>query len=95
MGHCAFVPRAFWSSEVFQLTWSENFAIVAGARAKLQVVLKKLSRGRAFLVRAYLLPTHEILLDAHWHAFRVVGGVPGRGNHGKMKAAVDRIGRGK
>ena len=39
----------------------------------------KLSHSRAFLVRAYPLQTHEMLFDAHWHAFRVFGGVPGRG----------------
>jgi transposase len=39
----------------------------------------KLSHSRAFLVRAYLLQTHEMLFDAHWHAFRVFGGIPGRG----------------
>ena len=35
--------------------------------------------SRAFLLRAYFLQTHEMLFDAHWHAFRVFGGVPGRG----------------
>ena len=29
--------------------------------------------------RIYLLQTHEMLFDAHWHAFRVFGGVPRRG----------------
>ena len=28
---------------------------------------------------AYPLQTHEMLFDAHWHAFRVFGGVPARG----------------
>ena len=49
----------------------------------------------AFLVRAYLLQTHEMLFDAHWHGFRVFGGVPGRGIYDNMKTAVDRVGRGK
>lgn len=34
-------------------------------------------------------------LDAHWHGFRVFGGVPGRGIYDNMKTAVDRVGRGK
>jgi transposase len=38
-----------------------------------------LSHSRAFLVRAYLLQTHEMLFDAHWHAFRVFDGIPSRG----------------
>jgi transposase len=41
----------------------------------------KLSYSRAFIVRAYPLQTHEMLFDAHNHAFRVLGGVPiRRGN---------------
>jgi len=54
-------------------------AYVGGERIKLQVAHIKLSHSRAFLVRAYLLQTHEMLFDAHWHAFRVFEGVPGRG----------------
>ena len=48
-------------------------------RIKWQVAHIKLSHSRAFLVRAYLLQTHEMLCGAHWHAFRVFEGVPGRG----------------
>ena len=36
-----------------------------------------------------------MLFDAHWHAFRVFGGVPGRGIYDNMKTAVDRVGCGK
>jgi hypothetical protein len=46
-------------------------------------------------VRAYLLQTHEMLFDAHWHAFRVFEGVPGRGIYDNMKTAVDKLGIGK
>jgi hypothetical protein len=55
----------------------------------------KLSHSRAYLLRAYPLQTHEMLFDAHWHGFRVFGGVPGRGIYDNMKTAVDRVGRGK
>lgn len=41
----------------------------------LQVAHTKLSYSRAFIVRAYLLQTHEMLFDAHNHAFRVFGGI--------------------
>jgi len=36
-----------------------------------------------------------MLFDAHWHAFRVFGGIPGRDIYDNMKTAVDRVGRGK
>ncbi len=36
-----------------------------------------------------------MLFDAHWHGFRVFGGVPRRGIYDNMKTAVDRVGKGK
>lgn len=83
------------TGEAFQFDWSEDWATIGGERVKLQVAHTKLSHSRAFLVRAYPLQTHEMLFDAHWHAFRVFGGVPGRGIYDNMKTAVDRVGRGK
>ena len=68
---------------------------LGGERTKLQMAHIKLAHSRAFLVRAYLLQTHEMLFDAHWHGFRVFGGVPGRGIYDNMRTAVDRVGRGK
>lgn len=41
------------------------------------------------------MQTHEMPFDAHWHAFRVFGGVPERGIYDNMKTAVDLVGRGK
>ena len=70
-----FVPLVFKPGEAFQFDWSEDYAIIGGERIKLQVAHIKLSHSRAFLVRAYLLQTHEMLFDAHWHAFRV-GWIP-------------------
>ena len=78
-GRGIFVPLSFRPGEAFQFDWSEDYAVVGGERTKLQVAHIKLSHSRAFLVRAYLLQTHEMLFDAHWHGFRVFGGVPGRG----------------
>ena len=36
-----------------------------------------------------------MLFDAHYHAFRVLGGVPRRGIYYNMRTAVDRVGVGK
>jgi hypothetical protein len=47
------------------------------------------------MLRAYPQQTHEMLFDAHNHAFRVLGGVPRRGIYDNMRTAVDKIGRGK
>ncbi len=94
-GRGIFVPLSFRPGEAFQFDWSEDYAVVGGERTKLQVAHIKLSHSRAFLVRAYLLQTHEMLFDAHWHGFRVFGGVPARGIYDNMRTAVDRVGRGK
>ena len=94
-GRGTFVPLAFRPGEAFQFDWSEDYAILGGERTKLQVAHIKLSHSRAFLVRAYLLQSHEMLFDAHWHGFRLFGGIPGRGIYDNMKTAVDRVGRGK
>jgi transposase len=95
IGRGAFVPLAFQPGEAFQFDWSEDWAIIGGERTKLQVAHVKLSYSRVFIVRAYLLQTHEMLFDAHYQAFRVFGGVPRRGIYDNMRTAVDRIGRGK
>jgi hypothetical protein len=89
------VPLSFAPGEAFQFDWSEDWAIISGVRVKLQAAHFKLSYSRAFIIRAYLLQTHEMLFDAHNHAFRVLGGVPKRGIYDNMRTAVDKVGRGK
>ena len=78
-GRGVFVPLAFLPGEAFQFDWSEDWAVIGGERTKLQVAHFKLSFSRAFILRAYPQQTHEMLFDAHNHAFRVLGGVPRRG----------------
>ena len=90
-----FVPLSFAPGDAFQFDWSEDHLTIAGVRTKLQIAHFKLCHSRAFFLRAYLLQTHEMLFDAHNHAFAVFGGVPRRGIYDNMKTAVDRIGRGK
>jgi len=94
-GRGTFVPLVFTPGEAFQFDWSEDWAVIAGERVKLQAAHTKLSHSKAFIVRAYPLQTHEMLFDALTQAFRVLGGVPKRGIFDNMKTAVDRIGIGK
>ncbi len=54
-GRETFVPLAFAIGEAFQFDWSEDWAVIAGERTKLQVAHTKLSHSRVFVVRAYLL----------------------------------------
>ena len=90
-----YVPLMFGPGEAFQFDWSEDWVVIGGKSPKLQIAQFKLSNSRAFFLRAYSLQTHEMLFDAHNHAFRVLGGVPERGIYDNMKTAVDKVGRGK
>jgi transposase len=94
-GRGTFVPLLFAPGEAFQFDWSEDHARIGGERIKLQIAHFKLSHSRAFLLRAYPLQTHEMLFDAHQHAFAVFGGVPHRGIYDNMKTAVDKVHHGK
>jgi len=90
-----FVPLRFAPGEAFQFDWSEDSAVIAGQRCKFMVAQFKLCYSRAFVLRAYPLQTHEMLFDAHNHAFVVLGGVPRLGIYDNMKTAVDKVRRGK
>lgn len=95
VGRGTFVPLVFEPGEAFQFDWSEDWAVIANERVKLQIAHFKLSHSRAFYLRAYLLQTHEMLFDAHNHAFEVLGGVPRRGIYDNMRTAVDKVRPGK
>ncbi len=94
-GRGTFIPLTFAPGDAFQFDWSEDWAVIAGERTKLQIAQFKLSHSRAFFLRAYPLQTHEMLFDAHNHAFATFGGVPARGIYDNMKTAVDKVRRGK
>jgi transposase len=94
-GRGTFVPLLFAAGEAFQFDWSEDWAVINNERVKLQIAHFKLSHSRAFYLRAYLLQTHEMLFDAHNHAFEVLGGVPRRGIYDNMRTAVDKVRPGK
>ncbi len=80
-GRGIFVPLSFRPGEAFQFDWSEDYAVIGGERAdEAAGRAYQVGHSRAFLVRAYLLQTHEMrCCYAHWHGFRVFGGVPARG----------------
>jgi transposase len=94
-GRGTFIPLTFAPGEAFQFDWSEDWAVIGGERTKLQVAQFKLCHSRAFIVRAYPLQSHEMLFDAHHHAFTILGGVPRRGIYDNMKTAVDKVKKGK
>ena len=60
-GRGTFVPLVFAAGEAFQFDLSEDWAMLGGRLAKLQVAHTKLSHSRAFAVRAYPLQTDQML----------------------------------
>lgn len=95
IGRGAFIPLIFAPGEAFQFDWSEDWVVIDQQRIKLQIAHFKLAHSRAFYLRAYPLQTHEMLFDAHHHAFECFGGIPKRGIYDNMRTAVDKVGRGK
>jgi transposase len=91
----ASVPLQFAPGEAFQFDWSEDYVKINGVSTKLQIAHFKLCHSRAYFMRAYLTQSHEMLFDAHYHAFAAFGGIPERGIYDNMKTAVDKVGRGK
>jgi transposase len=89
-GRSVFVPLSFACGEAFQFDWSEDWAIIAGRRIKLQIAHFKLCHSRVFYLRAYRSQSHEMLFDAHYRAFKAE-----RGIYDNMKTAVDQVGKGK
>jgi transposase len=85
-----YMPLEFAPGEAFQFDWGENFAVINGRKTKLQVAHFKLCNSRAYLIRAYYTQSHEMLFDAHNHAFRVFQGVPERGIYDNMKPPLIR-----
>lgn len=90
-----FVPLSFAPGEAFQFDWSEDYVQINGVNTKLHIAHFKLSHSRVFFMRAYLMQSHEMLFDAHYHAFVAFGGVPERGIYDNMKTAVDKVRKGK
>ena len=70
------MPLHFDPGDAVQFDLSEDFEVPGGERTRPQI---KLSLSRDILRRAYPLQSHEMLFDAHRHAFSVFGGVPARG----------------
>ena len=82
----------FEPGDAFQIDWSEDYITLAGVSTLLYIAHFKLCPSRAFVLRAYRKSSHEMLFDAHGHAFRVWGGSPQRGLYDNMKTALDHIG---
>ena len=68
---------------------------LAGVLTEVHIFLMRLSAsGRAY-PRAYLNEAQEVFLDGHVRAFEHFGGIPGRIRYDNLKAAVEKVLRGR
>ena len=68
---------------------------LAGVSTEVHLFLMRLSAsGRAY-IHAYLNEAQEVFLDGHVRAFEHFGGVPDRIRYDNLKAAVERVLRGR
>ncbi len=79
-GRGVFVPLAFSTGRGFPVRLVGRLGDHrAASEPNCRSPTSSSSYSRAFFLRAYPQQTHEMLFDAHNHAFRVLGGVPRRG----------------
>jgi len=68
---------------------------VAGFLVEVQLFIMRLSASGRAHPRAYLNEAQEVFLDGHVRAFEHFGGVPGRLRYDNLKAAVEKVLRGR
>ena len=90
----AYVPLAFELGEAYQFDWSSEGLVIGGVWRKVQLAHMKLCASRAFWLVAYPSQGHEMLFDAHARSFGELG-IARRGIYDNMKAAVDKVHKGK
>lgn len=89
------VPQTHPLGEEAEVDFGTISVILAGGLFDVQLFLMRLSAsGRAY-PRAYLNEAQEVFLDGHVRAFEHFGGVPGRIRYDNLKAAVERVLKGR
>jgi transposase len=68
---------------------------VAGVLVELKLFVMRLSASGRGFARAYLNEAQEVFLDGHVRAFEHFGGSPGRIRYDNLKAAVERVLKGR
>ena len=89
------VPQHHPLGEEAEVDFGTATVVLAGALTDVQLFIMRLSAsGRAY-PRAYLNEGQEVFLDGHVRAFEHLGGVPARIRYDNLKAAVEKILRGR
>jgi len=89
------VPQHHPLGEEAEVDFGTSHVYLAGLLVEVQVFIMRLSAsGRAY-PRAYLNQAQEVFLDGHVRAFEHFGAVPGRIRYDNLKAAVERVLKGR
>ena len=89
------VPQHHPLGDEAEVDFGAVFAYIAGALTELHLFVMRLSASGRSYARAYLNEAQECFLDAHVRAFCHLGGVPRRVRYDNLRAAVERVLRGR
>jgi transposase len=89
------VPQHHPLGEEAEVDFGSISAYVAGLLIEVPMFIMRLSASGRGYPRAYLNEAQEVFLDGHVRAFEHFGGVPGRIRYDNLKAAVERVLKGR
>jgi len=89
------VPQHHRLGEEAEVDFGTATVVLAGLATEVQLFIMRLSASGRGYPHAYLNEGQEVFLDGHVCAFEHFGGVPGRIRYDNLKAAVEKILRGR
>jgi transposase len=89
------VPQHHPLGEEAETDFGTVRAIVAGVPLDVSLFVMRLSASGKGFARAYLNEAQEVFLDGHVQAFEHFGGVPRRVRYDNLKAAVEKVLKGR
>ena len=89
------VPQHHPLGEEAEVDFGTVTARVAGVVLEISIFIMRLSASGKSFARVYLSESQEVFLDGHVRAFAHFGGVPGRIRYDNLKAAVQKVLKGR
>jgi transposase len=89
------VPQHHPLGEEAEVDFGDISVYVAGMAVELKLFIMRLSASGRGFARAYLNEAQEVFLDGHVRAFEHFGGTPARIRYDNLKAAVERVLKGR
>lgn len=89
------VPQHHPLGEEAEVDFGTASVILAGVAVDVSMFIMRLSASGRGYPRAYLNEAQEVFLDGHVRAFEHYGGVPRRIRYDNLKAAVERVLKGR